>query len=210
MGGTNDCRAYIEKIESFGTNYSPQNFVVTVSGAYSNTNYCFDDNNSFGFLQGAGGFARDAVQAVNSEASVVYSAPGTTYLTNCVNVVGYLSYGAHSALGGDYAVDGSVRFSGSSAWYIIHTIESFNGQRFGPQGTFVEWFSQAAFGGTNHSNTPVGAVTHLDEPVASNSGVNDANTFFSLWEARRRFVECAWRARRTPYFQALGDPFCVR
>jgi len=86
------------------------------------------------------------------------------------------------------------------------TLESFNGQRCDPgQGTFLKWFSPIAFGGTNYSNTPVGAVTHVLEPDLA--GVNDSYTYFGLWAAGKDFAICAWNSRMTPYFQAVGDPF---
>ena len=44
VNGTNDCIAYINKLVSIGTNYSPGKLVISVSaGGYGNTNYYFDD-----------------------------------------------------------------------------------------------------------------------------------------------------------------------
>ena len=92
----------------------------------------------------------------------------------------------------------------TSRWWIIETEESFNGQREDGAGMFIKWFSSNAFGGTNYSNTPVGAVSHVDEPYLS--GVNDAAKYFGLWASGKNFGIAAWNSRSTPFFQALGDP----
>jgi len=75
-------------------------------------------------------------------------------------------------------------------------------------GNFIQWFSSNAFGGTNYSNTPVGAVTHVEEPFSP--GVENSQIYFGLWAAGKNFAICAWNSRRTPYFQAVGDPFVRR
>ena len=60
------------------------------------------------------------------------------------------------------------------------------------QGDFFMWFSAPAFGGTNYSNTPVGAVTHTDEPGLDY--VNDAALYFGLWASGKNFaLLAAWR-----------------
>ncbi|MEO5803322.1 MAG: hypothetical protein ABIR24_07305 [Verrucomicrobiota bacterium] len=92
---------------------------------------------------------------------------------------------------------------------MIQTIESYNGIReIGGQGNFIRWFSSNAFGGTNYSNTPVGAVTHVEEPQLP--GVNDASLYFSLWQSRKNFAIAAWQSRNTVAFQAVGDPFVTK
>ena len=70
----------------------------------------------------------------------------------------------------------TIRRTGNSGWWVIETIESYNGQRSyaGLGGLFLRWFSGNAFGGTNYSSTPVGAVSHVDEPGTDN--VNDCST----------------------------------
>lgn len=128
-------------------------------------------------------------------------------LTNAVNVAGYICWGAHSSLGHQYA-NYFVKWQGESAWWIIQTIESFNGQPGGGHGDYYMWFADWAFGGTNYSRTPVGAVTHVDEPYLDN--VNDATKYFGLWARGRNFANCAWNSRNTQNFQAIGDPLLVR
>ena len=96
-----------------------------------------------------------------------------------------------------------------SSWWIIETLESFNGQRAETgQGSFIKWFSSSAFGGTNYSNTPVGAVTHVEEPNLG--GVNNVSTYFSLWARGRKFGASAWTSRNAEEFQAVGDPLVTR
>jgi hypothetical protein len=104
-----------------------------------------------------------------------------------------MCWGGHSSLGVDYCRDGHLIWGTNSAWWIIETIESSNGDRsaVGVAGTFQQWFSDQGFGYTNYShyeNTPVGAVTHTDEPHIS--GINDAPTYFGLWASGKalRFV----------------------
>jgi hypothetical protein len=132
------------------------------------------------------------------------------HLTNGINVAGYLSWGQHSYyLTNTYAISGVVKWTGNGGWWIIETGESYNGQRTGTyQGKFTQWFSSIAFGGTNYSNTPIGAVSHVHEPNLQ--GVNDPSAYFGLWEAGKNFGMCAWTSRRTPYFQATGDPLVTK
>jgi hypothetical protein len=106
-----------------------------------------------------------------------------------------------------YAV-GGVQWSGSSSWYLIETLESYNGQRILGCGNFIQWYSPDAFGGTNYSNTPVGAVTYVDEPFLP--GVNSASEYFGLWASGKNFAICAWNSNGTTNLQAVGDPFIAR
>jgi len=55
-----------------------------------------------------------------------------------------------------FTTDGTVTFSGTSSWYAMTTVESFNGQGDNPsrtQSNFLDWFSQFAFGGSNYEHT---------------------------------------------------------
>jgi len=88
------------------------------------------------------------------------------------------------------------------------TGESFNGVRNGDQGNFLQWFSATAFNGTSYSSTPIGAVTHVDEP--GGGGLEGTQAYFGLWAAGKNFAICAWNSKNTPYFQAVGDPLVKR
>ena len=120
-----------------------------------------------------------------------------------------MSWGQHSSLGADYAIDGTLHWKGNSGWWIIATCESFNGHRFDPgQGNFVEWFASIAFGGTNYSYIPVGAFSHVEEPPIG--GINSAPIYFGQWAQGKTFGVSTWSSRKTPYFQAVGDPLVTR
>ena len=128
-----------------------------------------------------------------------------------MNVAGYYSLGIHDGvLTDNYPVDGEIKFFGNSGWYLIQTVESFNGIAYSYQGNFIEWFSSNAFGGTNYSNTPVGAISHTDEP--HNAG-NFQYYYFGYWAAGRCFAYCAWNSFNPSYDlenQEIGDPFVER
>ncbi|MCW5553120.1 MAG: hypothetical protein KIS67_13290 [Verrucomicrobiae bacterium] len=130
------------------------------------------------------------------------------HLTNAVDVAGYVSWGFHSTLGIAFSTNGTVTWTGASSWWLIESFESGNGQRNTDYGGFFHWFAPNAFGGANHANTPVGAVTHVDEPGLS--GVNNPYTYFNLWASGKSFGIAAWNSRRTERFQAVGDPFVVK
>lgn len=185
MNGTNDCIGYINKLASIGTNYSPGRLMISANaGGYGNTNYYIDTT----------GGTNDCGLAC--------------HITSGSNVAGYYSNGAHSSLGADYATNGYVNWTGNSSWWLILTGESFNGQRFEKDmGRFVQWFSPTAFGGTNYSNTPVGAVSYVGEPGGNTT---DANTYFGYWTAGKNFAITAWESERTIFFQAVGDPFVTK
>ncbi len=210
-GTLNDCMAYVDKIANMATN-NPGTLVVSASANnYGNTNYYFEDAQG---LYSSYPFALQATQGVTSNgvppSAVDYlSFTNTTHITRGTNVSGYLTWGANGGLGGGYPTNGAVIFTGNSSWYLIETIESFNGMRGDPgQGTFIKWLLPNAFGGTNYSNTPIGAVTHVEEPYAPN--VENSQVYFGLWASGKNFGICAWNAQRTPFFQAVGDPFVTR
>ncbi len=230
---TNDCKAYIDKLEFFGTNYSPGKFFISASaGGYENTNYIVDNVRAFEYaefgstvfaatngLLAAGILPNAILYSGTNQPCLSFNTNGDCtsqlqlpqhQLTNATDVAGYISWGAHSTwLGGFYAVDGKVKWTGNSRWWIIETVESFNGSRQWPQmGHFSQWFSADAFGGTNYMNTPVGAVTHVEEPTLF--GVNKADLYFGLWASGKCFGSAAWNSRNTAFFQAVGDPFVTK
>jgi hypothetical protein len=93
----------------------------------------------------------------------------------------------------------------------MQTIESHNGEQIwlpGAQGTFSYWFSSNAYGGANYSNTPIGAVSRVDEPQLS--GNNDNSIYFGLWASGKNFGICAWNSKTSILFQATGDPLIIR
>ncbi len=210
-----DCEAYVDKLANIGTNYSPGKIIISASvGAYGNTNYSFEDTR-YGYESprpSLGSNALSGVLGVNPAASVTYSnvVDGglASHITAGSNMAGYLCWGIHSSLGGGYATNGTVQWSGHSGWWIIETVESYNGMRNTDHGNFTKWFSSNAFGGTSYSATPAGAASHVEEPRLD--GVENSAIYFGLWEARKNFAICSWNARNTPFFQAVGDPLITR
>lgn len=226
-GSSNDCVAYIDKLASFGTT----KLIISASkNGYNNTNYVLDGiRYGIGTDQDYSGGGSSVSQATNGLiasgvlTSAIMFSDGTEiitngvaynlpHLTNAMNLSGYMCWGAHSSLSSNYAVNASISWQGNSKWWIIETVESFNGQSHAfshfHQGNYITWFSPNAFGGANYSNTPVGAVCHVDEP--SVSGVNDSSIYFGSWAYGKIFAICAWQSLKTTYFQAIGDPFIKR
>jgi alpha-tubulin suppressor-like RCC1 family protein len=204
--GTNDCIAYINKLALFWSNYGAGQLIISASaGLYGNNNWYFDDSYHGETL---GYNAENGVLNANPSASIIYS--NTACITYCTNIAGYFNWGYNGAPGAGYATNGVLQFSGNSDWYIIETDESFNGQRVSFQGNFLQWYSSNAFGGSNYSNTPVGAVTQVEEP---GSAVNDPYAYFGLWASGKTFACCAWNSFAgygAPFIQAVGDPFTKR
>ena len=226
---TNACKAYIDKLATFATNSQSKLFISASAGGYANTNLLFD-NVRYGFnypwCDSGGCFpqfgstissAVSTLESTNSYGTHITYVDGIEdgslpseppHMTNAVNVASYMSWGAHSLLTAQYATDTQIRWQGSSGWYLIETIESFNGQPGAGVGDFFQWFSSGAFGGTNYSNTPVGAVTHVDEPGFD--GINVPATYFGLWISGKNFACCAWVSHVTGELQVVGDPFTIR
>jgi hypothetical protein len=216
---TNDCVAYINKLAFIGSNYSPGQLILSASACgygstncYGNTNWYFDDAQGDP-LDPLGLAAMESVESNGVPSSAVIYTPITniTHITKGTNVAGYFTWGVNGNLTNTYAIDGTISFFGASTWYLIQTAESFNGQipiqQFS-QGSFVQWFSSNAFGGTNYSNTPVGAVSNVEEP--GGPGLNYSAIYFGLWASGKNSGICAWNAINTPYFQAVGDPFTTK
>ena len=216
MNGTNDCIGYINKLVSIGTNYPAGSLFISASAkGYANTNWYFDDVSSYGSYLGT--FGLIALQGVMSNGvpskAITYSpnTPSSTHITRGTNIAGYYTTANDGGLGGNYSGLTNnlprVIFQGDSGWYLIETVDSFNGVRYGID-AFMQWYASYAFGGTNYSNTPIGAVCHTDEPFLSY--VENSQIYFGMWAAGKSFGICAWSARQTTHFQAIGDPFVVK
>jgi hypothetical protein len=210
--GTTDCEAYINKLQSMGSNLPGRLFLSGAAGGIGNNNYYFDDSRSTPFVSypNLGSGAMSGVLAANPSASVTYTnvTPDSAlanHITNGLNVAGYLCWGTHSILSTNYATNNSLVWNGNNGWWIIRTVESFNGDRTANGfGNFLSWFSPNAFGGMNYGNTPVGAVSYVDEPYVP--GTLD-QVYFGLWESGKAFASCAWNSTANPYPQNVGDPF---
>jgi len=197
-------------LAQFGSNYSPGQLIISAgSGGYANTNYYIDDGNSINLTNFGLGIANGLIQNGAPTNSIIYTNNDTNgllgHITNGFNVTGYFSWGSHSQLGDNYATDSNVDWSGNSSWYILDTVESYNGRRYEVNfENFIGWYSAGAFGGTNYSNTPVGVVSYVDEPLAF---ATVGATYFEEWESEKIFSICAWSSVNTPFIQVIGDPF---
>jgi alpha-tubulin suppressor-like RCC1 family protein len=232
---TNDCIAYINKLATIGASNSPGQLILSASaGGYGNTNYVLDDiRHGTGYTgppidydwTSSGWRVSDATNALLaagvSPAAILFFdgletlSNGVSYdhihPTGMTNLAGHITWGSHSSLANDYARNGTNVWGGASGWWIIETFDSFNGWRWPGQGNFTQFFSDIAFGGstyTHYENTPVGAVTHTDDPDIT--GVEDAAHYFGLWASGKVFAICAWHARNSTCFQAVGDPLVRR
>jgi hypothetical protein len=211
-GGANDCYAYINKLTNMA-GASPTLFISATAKGYGSADWYFDDsvNGSTIPFDVAGGYkAEQGVLFFKPSASVFYES--ASVITTGTNVAGYFSPGVHNLLfNGQYPINAQITFSGQSSWYLIETDESFNGFQIAghtySQGNYLEWFATNAFGGTSSSNTPVGAVTQVDEP---GTALNNPYFYFGLWASGKIFASCAWNSfynYGTPYPQVIGDPF---
>ncbi|MGD0815673.1 MAG: hypothetical protein ABSA83_18930 [Verrucomicrobiota bacterium] len=95
-------------------------------------------------------------------------------------------------------------------------MDSYNGSRSAinnaNQTTFLKWFASSAFGGMNYSNTPVGAISHVDEPW----GLDDSYDFYRDWASGKSFAISAYHTFAVEggiiqqESQAVGDPFVTK
>lgn len=208
-----DAQAYIDKISSFYSGMSTPNITISADeNSQGGDTYYFDDTSRVYSSSKPGAEAREKVLEENAAANITYSGDSgdtsptpdqTVHIASASNVTGYQTWGYNGGQGGSYANSGAVSFSGQSSWYIIETIESWNGRRNTPQGNVCDWFAANAFDGAAYSNTPVMAVSHVEEPFLS--GVNDGY-FFSLWEKGLLGIEAAWSSYNTNKIQVIGDP----
>jgi hypothetical protein len=228
MASVDATRAYIDKLEFFGTNWPARGVLISPSEhGYGNTDFVLD-----GIRHGPGfgdasyshnwSVVSNAVTGVMSSGNPklkCYFRDGVEtnwiagpHITTATNVAGYMSWGVHSSLGLNYATNGFLKWQGHSSWWIIETVESFNGVNYLNtfQGNFVKWFAENAFGGTNFSNTPVGAVAHVNEPGLG--GINDAQVYFGLWARGKKFATAASASQWLSGEEHIifGDPFVRR
>lgn len=224
---TNDCIAYIDKLEACAsTNAEDKLFLSASASGYGNVNYVVDDVHhgpplmstvvtpaTNGLVEAGVSTSRIAYLMDNEPCTDKYCTNyvAKPHITNAVNVAGYICHGVHSTLAHEYAINWKVMWTGQSSWWVVQSNESFNGQRRGGHGNFTQWFSAYAFGSNgDYANTPIGAVTHTDEP---GNMANDPAKFFKYWAGGRPFGICAWCSLGSPgfsKFQAVGDPFVKR
>ena len=207
MGSVPATKAYIDKLKNmYNLMPSPGAVISAKNAGKAGKSYYFEE---VGGYLGAhvADVATQELLAFNPQASVDFRPQNGTWITVATDVLGFLTWGNNGGRGGDYANDGSIRFSGNSGWYPIQTVESYNGQRSTYQGNFVDWFSQNAFGSVNYEYTPVGAVTHVEEPYLARI---NSNEYFRCWDEGQLFIDCAWMSRRVAFMMAVGDPWVTK
>jgi alpha-tubulin suppressor-like RCC1 family protein len=226
LASTNDARAYIDKVSYFATNYSPGKLVISASaGGYGDANYEIDDvhdggtNNAPTYVsQLPLILADDGVAASNIDYATDEFPPPDAHIYSATNVATYYCWGGHAVFLGPYPpffnVNGTVQFYGQSSWYVMTTLESYNG-RLADTGLscFGRWFSANSFSGTNYNylNTPVGAAANADECGCD----PDPKILFGLWAQGKNLAICTWNSMPSqlpshPYAVAVGDPFTRR
>lgn len=220
---TDACIAYINKLKAFGDTMAPGELFISArnkaygTNYYANTTYVVDNVRKDHYPDRSLPPTTNALLEVGvPDAAILYADAEETlehpapHILSASNVCGYVSWGAHSTLGNEYSRPGTnhleVKWTGDSSWWIIQAVESYNGMPYCGHGDYFMWFSSDAFGGTDYSNTPVGAITHPDEPY----WWNRPNKYFQLWEIGSSFVSCAWNSLPPGQFQAVGDPFVKR
>ena len=234
MGDLNDTLAYIDKLAATYKKMAHPNVVISGSDAgVGGDTYDFEDirNSTYSSAPTATSSAQ-AVLAVNPNANVIYhdgvvtGFPEDVYTTavnHASNVTGYMTWGYNGGRGCCFAFASTdtppyaptalkMNFSGNSGWYIMTTLDSFNGvwndtTAGNYQGSYRSWFLPNSFGGTNYEYTPVGAVATVDEPYLVGKNSPD---YFSCWEQGRMFADCAWISRNSPTMIALGDPWVTK
>lgn len=215
MGTAPATKAYIAKLAAMARQMPQPSLLISArkAGQAGSTYYLEDAATPGSIGHTAGGFGagiRGEMTLKAPGARVEYWPKAGPHLNQAADVAGYFGWGFNGGRGKHYATDGSLRFSGRSGWYLIQTAESFNGRLDAEtfQGNYQQWFSRTAFGGTDYSNTPVGAVAHVVEPGLS--GINHPGYFWS-WENGQTFADCAWfSAQAKTKIVVLGDPLVCR
>ena len=222
--GTNDCTVYIDKIARAASNNPSGSLVISGSKAgYSNTNWYFDGGYAPGPLYGNySWFAAQAGLGVSNalaSPSVIYTHTTNNYITLGTNVAGYWGAGSDGGITSfsnynSFATNGDVKFQGTNNWFIMATVDSWNGVRASYQGGFQTWFAATAFGGLNYTNATVGAVVHVYEPTTG--GEEDTYTYYRDWALGKPFGIVAWDALFNNSYgdfvhcAVVGDPFVSR
>ncbi len=223
MGSLEACKAYVDKIKTFP---ETNGILHPETDSYA-SNYYMEDHDARSRLP-PNWFGFRYVERMEErferfdEMNIIYRPKGSEFITSGSNVAFFGTLGVWGRRGADYAIDGSVEWGENADWWLMMSVESYNGQSeparrqgaeehvfYSPmnQGNFVDWFSPGAFGGTDYSRTPVGAVSHVEEPRLA--GVNNWG-YLAMWHDGFTFAEAAWLSRHTGFFMALGDPLVAR
>lgn len=210
MGSVAASKAYIDKLKRVYNQMANPSLVISArNGGTAGSSYYIDEANAVYADITVGLTAYNQLTSAVPTVSAVYAGQTASPLTNNANVSGFFSWGTHAGFAAEYATNGQIVFTGNSDWYVIITVESFNGWRaMGSQGNITRWYSSNSFGGTgSYEHTPAGAASHLVEPYAT--GANNGY-YFAMWEKGYLQGEGVWSSRMTPYMMNVGDPLIVK
>lgn len=213
-GTLESTKAYVDKLKRVYGAMPQKSVVISARGTnMSGTTYYFSDSylgEGVTDKLKAPAFA-EALRAANSSAQIVTRGNILPVLSSASDVTGFLIHGIYGYnSNSNYAVDGTIRFSGNSGWYAMSTVESFNGlwMAAGHQGNFIKWFSKNAFGGSNYEHTPAAATTYVKEPTSNSV----QPSLFTCWDVGKPFAYCAWKSQIVAgsMLQVVGDPWVTR
>jgi hypothetical protein len=216
MGSLEATRAYIQKIKMmYEAMSSPSVIVSADSAGLGGSTYFLDEvrNSAYSSIFQIAKSNSDLASASYSNVPLarrlyVSGVAGTNaHISRAGDVLGYESWGVNGGMPSTYPNDRTVVFTGKSNWYLVKTVESWNGIIASGQGNFEQWFSSTTGGGWHYTRTPIGMACHTDEPFVS--GI-EGSMYMCNWEAGLLFSECAWSSRRTKFFMAVGDPLVKR
>jgi hypothetical protein len=145
------------------------------------------------------------------------------------NPIAFTTWGWNGGLGRGYALPGdpafTFTFQGNAGWWLLTTVESFNGFKvFMPgenpearHGNYYEhWFKPTAWGGTSYSNNPIAAVCHVTEP---SFGVALLPEIAARWLLGLPFGDAVWietghtvfpeSSATKQHWMAVGDPLVL-
>ncbi len=213
MGSVRDTKAYIDKLKNmYGNMANPSLRISATDAGVGGTTYYLEDYSARGQEHYEDVvYRKKALEDIKSSAQIIYipNDGSISSRSQVDNVLGFVTWGAHGGRGKSYATDGQLIFSGHSNWYLIDTLESYNGMReTDSQNSYTDWFLANSFSGTNsnYSATPAGAVASVAEP----NGHKNSPKFFTCWDQGGLFADCAWQSMVSPMTMAVGDPWVVK
>ena len=206
MGSYDATVAYIQKLKGMYSSMSKPDNVISASNAgKGGSTYFLDEMGKPANYEAVVDETYLNLLNIISPAAAVFQ--NQAHISLATNPAGMMTWGTNGGLPVDYATNGkSLVINGTSTnWYLLLTVESYNGQRNnGSQSSFVQWYKSNAFGGAGYSNTPVGSVGHTEEPYLD--GVSKGS-YFVAWEKGLLSSEAAWASRNTNCFMPVGDPW---
>lgn len=177
--------------------------------------YWLDDNRqnpTYTAFPKAAGY-RTALLAENAGVELNYFLDDVDAVMQDASAVkGLVTWGSHSdevplpMSQGQWMSGGAngLRFAGLSNWYLLTTVESYNGRRGTSFNGIAYCFKADVFGGSAYQFTPAGFVASTEEQTVN--GVPYQN-LFAHWDRGWGLNEVSWANRTTDHFVVYGYPF---